>query len=150
MKGLFVFVLVFSLVSCSVREAPEFVTVKNIKVIESNKKFLSLKGDALFRNPNDIGGKLKADGIKVFVNGNEMATVSSESFDVPAKKEFIIPLKVNIPTDSILSTKSLGGLIGSLFTQKLEVQYVGEIKYKVLGFSHFYHVDETEIVKIKL
>ncbi len=150
MRKLVVFVLVFALFSCTVNEYPEFVTVKNIKVIESNKQFLYLKGDALFRNPNDIGGKLQADGIKVFVNGNEMATVSSESFEVPAKEEFTIPLKVNIPTDSIFSNKNIGGLIGSLFSQKIEVKYQGKIKYKVFGFSHTYNVDETETVKIKL
>ena len=147
-----ILVVVLSLVifSCTVRETPEFVTIKNIKVLESNNNFLTLKGDALFRNSNDIGGKLQADGIKVYVNGNEMATVSSESFDVPAKEEFTIPLKVNIPTDSIISSKNIGGLIGSLLTQKMEVQYVGKINYKVLGFSHSYTVDETETVRIRL
>ena len=150
MRKLFVFVLVFMLFSCTVNEYPEFVMVKNIKVIESNKQFLYLKGDALFRNPNDIGGKLQADGIKVFINGNEMAMVSSESFDIPSKDEFKIPLKVNIPTDSIFSNKNIGGLIGSLFSQKIEVKYQGKIKYKVFGFSHSYNVDETEVLKIKL
>lgn len=138
------------MVSCSVREIPEFVTVKNIKVVESNKSFIALKGDALFRNLNDIGGELQADKIKVFVNGNEMATVSSESFEVPAKEEFTIPLNVNIPTDSIFSNNNIGGLIGSLFNKKIEVKYQGKINYKILGFSHSYDVDETEIVKIKL
>lgn len=79
-----------------------------------------------------------------------MATLSSESFDVPAKKEFTIPLKVNIPTDSIFLNKNIGGLIGSLFSKKIEVKYQGKIKYKVFGFSHSYIVDETENIKIKL
>lgn len=100
-------------------------------------------------NPNDIGGKLKTDEIKVFVNGNEMASVSTESFDVPAKKEFSIPLKANVPTDSLLSDKSLSSLLGSLLSKKIEVQYKGDIKYKVLGFSHTYTIDKTENVKIK-
>ena len=79
-----------------------------------------------------------------------MATVTTESFKVPAKKEFSIPLKANIPTDSLLSAKSLGGLLGSLLSQKMKVQYVGQIKYKVFGFSHTYDVDKTEDIKIKL
>ena len=136
--------------SCSVKEKPVFVNVENIKVLESTSKYVTLTADALFINPNDIGGELKSDGIKVFVNDNEMATVSTESFKVPAKKEFTIPLKANVPTDSILSNKNLGGLIGSLFSQKLKVQYIGTIKYKVLGFSYTYDIDKTEQVKIKL
>ena len=136
--------------SCSVKEKPVFVNVENIKVLESTSKYVTLTADALFINPNDIGGELKSDEIKVFVNDNEMATVSTESIKVPAKKEFTIPLKANVPTDSILSNKNLGGLIGSLFSQKLKVQYIGTIKYKVLGFSYTYDIDKTEQVKIKL
>jgi len=101
-------------------------------------------------NPNDIGGELRSDGIKVFVNDNEMATVSTESFKVPAKTEFSIPLKANIPADSIFSNKNIGGLIGSLFSKNLKVQYKGDIKYKALGFSYTYKVDETDNVKIEL
>jgi len=146
--GLLVFA--FVICSCTVKEPPVFVGIKNIKVVESTKTYIIIKGEGLFKNQNDIGGELKAEGIKVYVNGNEMATVSSESFEVPAKEEFTIPLKVNIPTDSIFSNKNLGGLIGSLFGKKIEVKYQGKILYKVLGFSHFYDVEETEIIKIKL
>lgn len=141
--------LVLTLISCSVKEKPEFLHVKNIKVLESNGKNITLTADALFMNPNDIGGELKTDGIKVIVNGNEMASVSTESFKVPAKKEFSIPLKAIVPADSLLSDKNLSGLLGSLFSQKIKVQYKGVIKYKVFGFSHSYDVDKTEDVKIK-
>jgi len=78
-----------------------------------------------------------------------MASVSTESFKVPAKKEFSIPLRADVPTDSLFSDKSLSGLLGSIFSKKLVVQYKGDIKYKVFGFSHAYAVDETEDVKIK-
>lgn len=141
--------LVITFISCSVKEKPEFLRVENIKVLESTSKTITLTADALFMNPNDIGGELKTDGIKVIVNGNELASVSTESFKVPAKKEFSIPLKADVPTDSLFSDKSLSGLLGSLISQKLKVQYKGEIKYKVLGFSHSYKIDETEDVKIK-
>ncbi|MGB5418514.1 LEA type 2 family protein [Algibacter sp.] len=139
----------FTLFSCSVNEKPEFIGIENIKVLESTSKYVTFTADAKFINPNDIGGELQTDEIKVFVNDNEMATVSTESFEVPAKKEFTIPLKTNVPTDSIFSNKSIGGLLGSLFSKKVKVQYKGEIKYKVLGFSHYYNIDQTEDVKIK-
>jgi hypothetical protein len=135
--------------SCSVNEKPQFVGVKNIKVLESTSKHITFTADALFINPNDIGGELQTDEIKVLVNDNEMASVSTESFKVPAKKEFSIPLKTNVPIDSIISNKSIGGLIGSLFSNKVKVQYKGDIKYKVLGFSYTYNIDQTEEVKIK-
>lgn len=79
-----------------------------------------------------------------------MTTVSSDKFKVPAKEEFSIPLKAEIPLDSIFSNKSIEGLIGSLFSQKLKVQYKGDIKYKALGFTYSYEVDKIDDVKIKL
>lgn len=142
--------ILFTFLSCSVKEKPLFLRVDNIKVLESNSEYLVLTADAFFMNPNDIGGELKSDGIKVLVNDNEMATVSTESFKVPAKKEFSIPLKASIPTDSIISNKNIGGLIGSLFSKKIKVQYLGTVKYKALGFSYKYLIDKTEDVKIKL
>ena len=142
--------VIFSFISCSVKEKPEFLRIENIKVLDADGQNVKIKADAFFQNPNDIGGKLLTEGIKVFINDVEMATIVSEEFEVPAKKEFSIPLVVNIPTDSIVSEKSIGGLLSSLLYQKMKVHYKGDIKYKVLGFSHSYDIDKTEDVKIKL
>ncbi len=136
--------------ACTVKEHPEFLKVENIKVLESTSKHVTITADAYFLNPNDIGGELKTDAVKVYVNDNEMATVSTKSFKVPAKKEFSIPLKTYIPTDSILSGKNIGGLINSLFSKKVKVQYKGDIIYKILGFSYKYNIDRTDNIKIKL
>ena len=151
MKRLIILSTIYiSLFSCSVKEKPEFLSIENIDVVESTSKYVTITANAHFINPNDIGGNLKTEEIKVFVNDNQLATVSTESFKVPAKKEFSIPLKANIPTDSIFSNKNLGGLIGSLFSKKIKVQYKGDIIYKVFGFSYTYNIDKTEQVKIKL
>jgi len=136
-------------ISCSVNEKPQLIGVENIKVLESTSKYVAFTADALFKNPNDIGGELQTDEIKLFVNDNEMASVSTESFKVPAKKEFTIPLKTKVPTDSVFSNKSIVGLIGSLFSKKVKVQYIGDITYRALGFSYTYNIDKTEDVKIK-
>jgi len=136
-------------ISCSVNEKPQFIGVENIKVLEPTSKYVAFTADALFKNPNDIGGELQTDEIKLFVNDNEMASVSTESFKVPAKKEFTIPLKTKVPTDSLFSNKSIVGLIGSLFSKKVKVQYIGDITYRALGFSYTYNIDKTEDVKIK-
>lgn len=149
-KAIILSTILITILSCSVKEKPEFLRVNNIEVLESTTEYVTLTADAYFMNPNDIGGELKSDGIKVFINDNEMATVSSKSFKVPAKKEFSIPLKANIPTDSIFSNKNIGNLLGSLFNKKLKVQYIGDIKYKALGFTYVYEIDKTENIKIKL
>lgn len=142
--------ILLTILSCNVTEKPEFLRVENIKLLESNAEFIKLSADAFFNNPNDVGGKLQSDGIKVIVNDVEMATISSESFEVPAKKEFSIPLIANIPSKKLLNKNNLSGLLNSLLSKKVTVQYLGDIKYKVLGFSHSYTIDKTEDVKIKL
>jgi hypothetical protein len=136
--------------NCKVTEKPEFIRVENIKVLESSSKFITITADALFLNPNSIGGKIKTDGIKVLVNNNHIGAVSSVSFGVPSRQEFTIPLQAKIPTDSLLSNKNLSSLLGSFFSKKIKIQYLGDIKYKILGFSHSYQVDRTEDIKIKL
>ncbi|AUC76036.1 LEA type 2 family protein [Olleya sp. Bg11-27] len=149
-KTLILLTILTCFFNCKVTEKPQFIKVENIKVLESTSRFITVTADAFFLNPNSIGGQLKTDGIKVIVNNNELASVTSQNFKVPARKEFSIPLQAKIPTDSLLSNKNLSSLLGSFLSKKMTVQYLGEIKYKVLGFSHTYQVDRTEDVKIKL
>ncbi|TNJ43110.1 LEA type 2 family protein [Tamlana fucoidanivorans] len=139
--------LLFS--ACTITEKPEFKGIENIDVLESTSKHFIIRADAVFLNPNDVGGKLKTDEIKVFINNNEMALVSTEAFNVPSKKEFKIPLKTSISKDSLFSNKNLSGLINSLFSKKVAVRYTGTIDYTILGFSHSYNIDKTEEIKIK-
>jgi hypothetical protein len=121
-----------------------------MKVIDSNIQSITLSADALFLNKNDVGGTLKTDNIKVYINDTEVATLISDEFDVPKKQNFKVPLTVAFATDSIIDKKSLGGLLGSLISNRLKVQYKGDIKYKVLCYSSTYAIDETQDIKIKL
>ena len=138
------------LFACTIKEKPEFVKLENIKVDGTSSKLIRLTADAYFRNPNDIKGELKTDGIKILINNNEWGTVISERFKVPAQKEFSMPLEAHIPIDSLISNKNLIGLLGSLISQEFEVQYIGQIKYKVFGFSHYYDVNQREHIRIKI
>lgn len=136
--------------SCKVNEKPILVEVKNIDVRQTNSRRIVLSADALFINPNAIGGELKTDAIKIYVNDREIGFVSSKSFKVPAKKEFSVPLTARIPLDSLINKNIIRGLIGSLFSKTITVNYKGDIIYKALGFSYSYKVDETQNIKIKL
>jgi hypothetical protein len=144
------FILTFS---CSVKEKPEFLRIENIKVIDSNLESITLSTNAFFNNPNDIGGTLKSDGIIVLVNDIEIGKISSDDFKVPANKEFSIPLQITVSTTDIINKDTngvVGGIINSLLSKKVKVQYKGFITYKALGISYDYPVDKTENVKIKL
>lgn len=153
MKKLIYIPLLLIVMSCSVREKPLFVKVDNIEVVEATLQTIELTADAYFINKNDVGGTLESKGIEVFVNDISVANVSSEAFKVPAREEFSIPLKVIIPTKEVYENNKdglLGGILSSIISKKMKVQYKGTITYSTLGFSYDYEVDRTEDVKIKL
>ena len=142
--------ILLTLLSCGITKKPEFLRVENINVVNSNSEFIILSADAFFNNPNSVGGYLKTDSLKVLVNSLEVASISSEKFKVPAKKEFSIPLQANIPTKRILNLNNLSSLLDSYLNKTIKVQYLGDIKYQIYGFSHTYSVNEIQDVKIKL
>jgi hypothetical protein len=152
MKKLVFFISVLFIVSCSVKQKPVFIKIDDVKIVSIASDTIRLKANAFFKNPNDIGGKISTDEIKVIINGAEVAQVSSEEFKIPAREEFTIPLKVVIPAKKVFANNKngiLGGLLNSLIKQSVKVQFKGDLKYKVLGFSHVYPIDKTEDIKIK-
>lgn len=149
---LFFFGIILLITSCSVKKKPIFLKVDDIKLISLRADTLRLGANAYFENLNDIGGKISTEEIKVLVNGTQLAQVSSEEFKVPANKEFSIPLKVVIPTKKVFENNKngiLGGLLNSLLNKNLKVQFKGDLKYKILGFSKVYPIDKTQEIKIK-
>lgn len=153
MKKFCYFLLISALLtSCAVKKKPVFVKVDDVKLLSLKTDTVRLAANAYFKNPNDISGKISTDEIKVIVNGAEVAQVSSEEFKVPARKDFTIPLKVVIPAKRVFENNKggiLGGLINSVLNKSIKVQFKGELKYKVLGFSNVYPIDKTEEIKIK-
>ena len=150
---LYLLVISVFLLNCSVKKKPIFIKVDEIQFLSLRSDTIRLQANAFFKNENDIGGKLSTDEIKVIINGAEVAQVSSDEFKVPANKEFSIPLNVVIPANKVFENNKggiLGGIISSLLNKKVDVQFKGVIKYKVLGFSNIYTVDKTQEVKIKL
>jgi len=119
MKKLACFLVIFFLIaSCSVKKKPIFLKVDDVKVLSFKLDTIRLQANAYFKNENDIGGKISTDEIKVFVDGIDVAKVSSEEFKVPANKEFAVPLQVMIPSKKIFSNKK-GGLLGGLLNSVL-------------------------------
>lgn len=149
-KRLIMFSFTFTLLfNCSFTQKPEFVRLDSIDVIDSNSKYITLKADALFLNKNDVGGTLKTDELKVYINDLELASVISDEFDVPKRERFTIPLTVRVAIEDITDNNNLGSLLGSLLTQSLKVHFKGDIKYKIMGYASTYSVDEIKDVKIK-
>lgn len=153
MRNLALFTVVFFvLFGCSISKKPVFLKVDDVQLVSLQSDTIRLKANAYFQNPNDVGGKISTDQIIVIVNGAELAQVSSEEFKVPSRKDFTIPLSVVIPAKRVFENNKngiLGGLINTLLNKTIKVQFKGDLKYKVLGFSKVYPVDKTQEIKIR-
>ena len=89
MKKLIFICAIFLLISsCAVKKKPIFLKVDDVKLLSLKSDTIRLGANAYFKNPNDIGGKISTDEIKVIINGAELAQVSSDEFKVPARKDF--------------------------------------------------------------
>jgi hypothetical protein len=154
MEKNFYFLVLFLLIcSCSINEKPVFIKIDNLKLISAKSDTIRLKANAFFQNPNDVGGTIATDEIKVIVNGAEVAQVSSDEFKVPARDEFTVPLKVVIPTRKIFENNKngiLGGILNSVLNKSVKVQFKGDLQYNVFGYSSNYPVDIIQDLKIKL
>ncbi len=153
MKNVILFIAVLLLCnSCKLNKKPEFIAVENIDVVKANLKSVELKADAIFKNPNSLGGTLWTNDIEVFVDDKYMGTVTAEEFKVPAKKEFSIPLTIKFSASKIIENNK-GNLLSSILKQVLEKKVVvnlkGDLGYKVVGFTSSYAIDHTEEIIIK-
>lgn len=147
----FGFFLVFF--SCSVKKSPFFLKIDDIKIINIASDTIRLGANAYFNNPNDVGGKILTDEIKVFIDGAEVAQVTSDVYKIPARKDFSIPLKIAIPTKRVFeNTKNgiLGGLLNTFMKKPVKVQLKGNLNYVILGFKKEFIIDKTEEIIIKL
>ena len=139
--------------SCAIKQKPEFIKIDGIQLVDANSKTLTLKADALFNNPNDVGGRLNTEGVTVYVNDIMMGVVRAEEFKVPAKKDFRVPLQIEVNTKDLLNKDPngfLSGLLNSVLNRTLKIKYEGVIQFKALSFSYSYPINKTEIINIKL
>lgn len=139
--------------NCSVRKAPKFLKIDEIQVLAVSTDTIHLKAKAFFINENSLGGKLSADEISLYVEGKEVAKVSSKKIKVPANKNFSVPLQVVIPTHRILD-QSKGGflerMVKTLFNKKVTIQFKGTLKYEVFGIANTYKIDKVEELSLEL
>jgi len=152
-KELILLCFLVTFFSCSVKKAPVFLKVDDIKIVTVASDTIRLGANVYFNNPNNVGGKIFIDDIKVLVNGEEVAQVSSDIFKIPANTDFVIPMKVAIPIKRIFDTNkkgSLAGLLNSIFNKSVNVQFRGTLNYSFLGFKKKFIIDKTEDIYIKL
>jgi LEA14-like dessication related protein len=85
----------------------------------------TLKAEAVFFNPNNVGGKLKHINVDIFVNGKKAGKVEKDyKIKIPANGEFSVPLEVKLNMKELGFVDTLLGMLGG---KKFDVEYVGKL-----------------------
>ncbi len=144
---LFLFALFISLQACNMVKAPEFKGITNIDLKKNKDGKTVLVAYAKYHNPNLLGGKFQVKDMKVFVNDKFFANLNSDTYKVPTKRDFEIPLEVDFDA-SYFKKDNLLDALNSVLNNKLNVQYKGKIYYVSHGVSIPYDVDYTQELKL--
>ncbi len=137
----------FILGSCNMVKAPEFKGITGIDFKKNDQGKLVLVAYAKYHNPNLLGGKFQVKDVKVYVNDKYFANLNSETYKVPTKRDFELPLEVDFDA-SYFKKNNLMDAINNLLNNKLKVQYKGKIYYVSHKLHIPYEVDYEQEVKI--
>ena len=133
--------------ACSMIKAPEFKGITGINLKKNTQGNLVLVANAKYHNPNLLGGKFQIKDIKVFVNDKYLANLNTDTYKVPTKKDFTVPLEVDFDKKYLKKDNLLDALNAAL-KNKLKVQYKGKIYYVSHGLNIPYTIDYTQEVKL--
>lgn len=140
--GLFLF-----LNSCGTKEI-EYQNLENLQILSVNSDEITLSADAVFKNPNILGGKVIPENLVVYIDDKEITKVKASEFKVPAKKEFSVPLEVTIPFDKLSNGGGLLGAVLNTIGKTHQVTFKGILNYRVAGFKSSYSINHTEELKL--
>ncbi len=144
-KLLLCLLLLISLTACGDYEAVELRQIKSVVADVSDDPML--KTEAVFYNPNNKNGKLKAIHVDVFVEGKKAAIVKQKlKIKVPAKGEFTVPLlvKINLKEQGLMNT-----LLSVLGAKRLKVRYKGHVRIIYHGLPLIVPIDHEEEIRIR-
>ncbi len=147
----FTLLLAFVTLSCHVNEAPVFKELKKINIEKANLKEVVFETDAIFENINSIGGNITCKELTILVDGVEVGKIEPMVFDVPAKSDFVMPIKGTFYTKNILKRegKLLNNLFNAVKSKKINLGIKGDLLFKKGPLDHEYHLEETQEVNLK-
>ena len=146
---IWVFLMLFTL-GCEDFQAPEFQRISVLKVHDVNQEFVTLKGLALFNNPQKQGYKVKNIKLDVIYEGETVANVSnSEVSKISPVSEFEIPFTIQLPVEA-LKKNLLSNLMAVIRGKTFDFEFHGRLKVAKFGLSKSIPIDHRESVKIKL
>jgi LEA14-like dessication related protein len=122
----FLFLLIALALLQACQRPHEDIVLKQVKdIVADATTEPTLKAEAVFFNPNNVGGKLKHINVDIFVNGKKAGKVEKDyKIKIPANGEFSVPLEVKLNMKELGFVDTLLGMLGG---KKFDVEYVGKL-----------------------
>ncbi len=136
--------------SCSSLEAPIYKGVGAIKVAEVVNDSVVIQANLDFKNPNRIGGTLLLENLHAVVNKIDVGALKSKEVEVPAEKDFLVPLEIKIAYKQILQGKGglLGALLNSVLKNEVEVALDGKATFRKSFLKKEYPITFSKKIKL--
>jgi len=139
--------ILVSISACDMVKAPEFKGISKIDLKTKANGQPVLVAFAKFHNPNLLGGKFEIKDLQVFVNDKFFANINADTYKVPSKKDFEVPMEVDFDK-AYFKKNNLLDALNNLFNNKMKVKYTGKIYYVSHKLHIPYNVDYEQDVKL--
>ncbi len=149
-KGILIFLCMILVAGCTDYKSPEFEKIHRLKVHNIGDKFVTLKGSAVFNNPNNAGFKVKNINIVVNYKEEDVATITNTDLTkVPASQQFDVPFVVKIPTE-VLKKNLIADIINMLGGKKINLKFNGDLTVSKFGVNRKIPVAYQQSVRMKM
>jgi LEA14-like dessication related protein len=146
---LLVSALTTGLILQSCKMPDEEIVLRDIKdVVADVSSNPTLKGNAIFYNPNNVRGKLKHISVDIYVNGKKAGKVKKDyKIVIPKKAEFQVPIEVELNIKELGTFNTILGMVGG---KKFEIRYDGYLRLNYRGLPIKVPIDYKDDVRLKL
>ena len=138
------------LAGCGEYEEPVFDRINELQVHRIGRDFITLKGKALFKNPNELNYKVKKIHVDVIYKEKNIANISNTSkAKVVARQEFEIPFTVEVPAKEF-KKNMLSDLVGLLNGKKVQLNFNGSLTVSKFGINKHVPIAYAKTIRLKL
>ncbi|MCB0516401.1 MAG: LEA type 2 family protein [Chitinophagales bacterium] len=145
---LFITLAISSFFACNQAEKPYFKNISNVRINKATIQEIEILSDAVFENPNRLGGTLSTLDIDVYANNILVGNIlQNDPINIPANGEFSVPLKVKFAPKKLFSDKGLlTGLAMVLDNKKVDLQFKGNAGVNLAGVDIKFPVEDFQSV----
>jgi LEA14-like dessication related protein len=136
-----------NLQSCKMPD--EEIVLRDIKdVVADVSTDPTLKGTAIFYNPNNMRGRLKHISVDIYVNGKKAGKVKKDyKIAIPRRGEFTVPIEVELNIKELGLFDTILGMVGG---KKFEIRYDGYLRLNYRGLPIRVPIDYKDEVRLRL